>query len=67
MVSVVVNGEQRSFEDGTTVEGMLTALEIRRSRLAVERNREIVPRTAYAQTPLAEGDRFEIVSLVGGG
>lgn len=67
MVSVVVNGEQRSFEDGTTVEGMLTALEIRRSRLAVERNREIMPRTAYAQTPLAEGDRFEIVSLVGGG
>ena len=67
MVTVIVNGEERGFEEGTTVEGMLTALEIKRSRLAVERNREIVPRTAYARTPLAEGDRFEIVSLVGGG
>ena len=69
MISVIVNGEERRLEEGATVEDLLELLEVkRRGRgLAVERNREIVPRTAYEQTPLAEGDSIEIVTLVGGG
>lgn len=67
MITVILNGEERTFAEGTTVEEMLTELQVNRSRLAVERNREIVPRTGYAETPLSDGDRIEIVSLVGGG
>ncbi len=69
MISVTVNGEERRLEDGATVEKLLQSLEVkRRGRgLAVERNREIVPRTTYEQTPLADGDAIEIVTLVGGG
>ena len=69
MISVTVNGDERRLGDGATVEDLLELLEVkRRGRgLAVERNREIVPRTAYERTPLADGDAIEIVSLVGGG
>jgi len=69
VISVTVNGEERRLEDGATVEKLLQSLEVkRRGRgLAVERNREIVPRTTYEQTPLADGDAIEIVTLVGGG
>ena len=64
---VFVNGEARVLPDGATVETLLAALAIDRRRLAVERNLEIVPRAAHATTPLAEGDRVEIVTMVGGG
>jgi thiamine biosynthesis protein ThiS len=67
MIAVTVNGEERRFEQGATVEDLLAEMQVRRKFLAVERNREVVPRTAYAATPLADGDRLEIVSLVGGG
>jgi len=67
MISVTVNGKERQVGEGTTVEDLLTMLEVKRSRLAVERNREIVPRTSYAETELADGDKIEIVTLVGGG
>ena len=64
---VFVNGEARDLPDGATVETLLVALAIDRRRIAVERNLEIVPRAAHATTPLAEGDRVEIVTMVGGG
>ncbi|HUX06972.1 MAG TPA: sulfur carrier protein ThiS [Acidobacteriota bacterium] len=67
MITVTINGEERQLEQGTTVDALLTLMKAKRSFLAVERNREIVPRTAYAETTLADGDRVEIVTLVGGG
>jgi thiamine biosynthesis protein ThiS len=67
LISVTVNGEKRQFKDNITVEDLLNTLDIKRERLAVERNREIVPRTRYAETVLEDGDSLEIVSLVGGG
>jgi len=66
-VRVFVNGEARDVPDGATVETLLAALAIDRRRVAVERNREIVPRAAHAATPLAPDDRVEIVTMVGGG
>ena len=48
-------------------ESLLAALGIDRRQIAVERNQEIVPRAEHATTPLAEGDRVEIVTMVGGG
>jgi len=66
-VRVFVNGEARDVPDGATVETLLAVLAIDRRRIAVEKNREIVPRAAHATTPLAPDDRVEIVTMVGGG
>jgi thiamine biosynthesis protein ThiS len=66
-MNVFVNSEPREVADGTTVETLLQALEIDRRTVAVERNREIVPRARHAETTLSEGDRIEIVQMVGGG
>jgi thiamine biosynthesis protein ThiS len=49
------------------VAALLERLRVSLARVAVERNREILPKAQYPVTPLAEGDVFEIVELVGGG
>jgi sulfur carrier protein len=66
-MKLFVNGEARDVPDGATIESLLAALGVDRRRIAVERNQEIVPRAEHATTPLAEGDRVEIVTMVGGG
>lgn len=66
-IAVVINGQQRTVEDGTTVLRLLTELGLGDRRVAVERNREIVPRAEHATTQLADGDRLEVVTFVGGG
>ena len=66
-VRLTLNGEERSFEGVTSIAALITALELDTRKLAVERNLEIVPRSAYARTPIADGDRIEIVAFVGGG
>jgi sulfur carrier protein len=64
---IIVNGEPSEHPDGLTVSGLLTSLGLEPQRVAVERNQQIVPRSRHVQTSLAEGDRLEIVTLVGGG
>lgn len=66
-MKIRVNGEERTFSEPVSVEHLLTEMEIPRTALAVELNREIVPRTEYESTLLTDGDSVEIVSLVGGG
>jgi thiamine biosynthesis protein ThiS len=66
-MQIIVNGQPRSERDGASVAELLAALSLEPRRVAVERNKRIVPRAQYAQTPLAEGDTLEIVTLVGGG
>jgi sulfur carrier protein len=66
-MQLVVNGELREFAVVTSIESLVAALGLDRRKLAVERNLEIVPRSAFASTLLAEGDRIEIVAFVGGG
>lgn len=66
-MNLFVNGETASAPDGATVEALLEQLGLPQKGVAVERNREIVPRSLYANTRLAEGDRIEIVQFVGGG
>ena len=51
----------------TTIETLVSLLGLDRRKLAVERNLEIVPRSAFGATALADGDRIEIVAFVGGG
>jgi thiamine biosynthesis protein ThiS len=72
MPKIVVNGESREVAPGTTVDGLVQALEregrpIDRRAIAVEVNREVVPRSTYGAHPLAERDVVEIVTIVGGG
>jgi thiamine biosynthesis protein ThiS len=62
-----VNGEWSPAGPDETVAALLERLRIDPRRVAVERNLEILPRTRYAETRLADGDRIEIVQFVGGG
>lgn len=64
---IVVNGDPRSVDRGTTVLGLLEQLGLRSEHVAVERNRAIVPRAEHAATALVPGDALEIVTFVGGG
>lgn len=66
-IDVVINGQPRSVEVGTTVSVLLEQLGLGDRKVAVERNREIVPRAQHATTTLAAGDRLELVTFVGGG
>jgi sulfur carrier protein len=66
-LQLIVNGETRSFADVAHVAALVAALGLDTRKVAVERNLEIVPRSAYGKTPLADGDRIEIVAFVGGG
>lgn len=66
-VKIVMNGEPREIESGLTVARLLDVLEMQPRFLAVERNFELVPRTRHAECVLEDGDKIEIVTLVGGG
>lgn len=66
-ISIVVNGEQREAKPGAMVADLLVALGLNTGRVAIERNLEILPRSAWTQTPVHSGDRYEIVQFVGGG
>ncbi len=66
-VRISLNGEARELPEGTTVAGMLEALQLAPGRVAVERNREIVSRDRHALVILGNGDEVEVVTFVGGG
>jgi sulfur carrier protein len=66
-VEISVNGKPRQVAPGTTVAALIAELGLAGKPVAVERNREIVPRAQHATTTLAAGDRLELVTFVGGG
>lgn len=66
-IDVVINGQPRSISKGTTVSVLLGDLGLADRPVAVERNREVVPRAQHSSTVLAAGDRLEVVTFVGGG
>lgn len=66
-LTLTLNGEARSFDAPMTVAELLREIGLDTRKVAVERNEEIVPRSAYAATALAEGDSLEIVHFIGGG
>ena len=67
MIQVTVNGQRHGFEAPVDVKSLLEKLEMAGKKIAVERNGEIVPKSAHARTLVADGDRLEIVVAVGGG
>ena len=67
MISIILNGDPRSIVPGTSVAALLAELVLDATKVAVERNLEIVPRSTFGAVLLTEGDRLEIVHFVGGG
>jgi sulfur carrier protein len=66
-MQLTVNGEPVQLSDGATVAALLDRLEVRAARVAVEVNRVVVRREQHATYRLADGDRVEVVTFVGGG
>lgn len=67
MIQVLVNGAVQRFEQPVRLAELIERMQLAGKKIAVERNGEIVPRSAHGQTVLADGDRLEIVVAVGGG
>jgi sulfur carrier protein len=66
-MTVTINGEPREVPDGLTVTGLLEHLGMRTDRVAIERNRDILPRPKWLETRVEPNDSYEIVHFVGGG
>ena len=66
-MNLTVNGEDRSFGALASLSDLVAELGLDARKVAVEHNLEIVPRSAYGRTALADGDRIEIVHFIGGG
>lgn len=66
-MNVLVNGAPHEVPEETTVRGLIERLGLTDGPVAVERNREIVPRATHGQVRLEDGDVVEIVHFVGGG
>jgi sulfur carrier protein len=64
---LLVNGEERDVAGVLTIADLVASLGLDARKVAVERNLEIAPRSTYADTALADGDRIEIVTFIGGG
>jgi sulfur carrier protein len=66
-IHVTLNGAHREFPAPLTFSQLVDEMSLAGRRIAVERNGEIVPRSGFATTRLADGDRIEVVVAVGGG
>jgi len=67
LMQITVNGAPRRFDNPLCVAELIEQLGMTGRKIAVERNGEIVPKSAHARTSLSDGDRLEIVVAVGGG
>ncbi|MEP3246062.1 MAG: sulfur carrier protein ThiS [Sneathiella sp.] len=66
-MNLTINGEKREYNRSLTIDELLKDLELDGQKVALERNLEIVPKSAYSTTPLEDGDKLEIVHFIGGG
>lgn len=66
-IAVTINGEEKQLDGPMSVAALLQSLNLAAPKVAVEHNLDIVPRAAYGDTVLSDGDRIEIVHFIGGG
>ena len=66
-MNIVINGEQRTLDNGTNLQQLISILSLENKRLAIEVNQEIVPRSEHASYALKQDDKVEIVQAIGGG
>ncbi|MFM1921765.1 MAG: sulfur carrier protein ThiS [Candidatus Hydrogenedentota bacterium] len=64
---VIVNGEERSIDEGSTLDALVTTLGLNAGPIVVQRNDEIIEKSRLDQVSLSDGDRIELVRFVGGG
>ena len=67
MIQVIVNGSAQRYDAPLAVAELVQRMALGGRKVAVEKNGEIVPKSAHASTLIADGDRLEIVAAVGGG
>lgn len=65
--AIQFNGQPLEIPNGSTVSDLLRLAEVRTTLIAVERNKELVPKRLHSETIVEEGDEIEVVTLVGGG
>jgi len=66
-MTLTINGEDRVFENLTTLSDLVSHLGMKPDRVAIELNRELIRRDRWPETKLCNGDKLEIVHFVGGG
>lgn len=66
-MEIRLNGELKTLVKPTTLADLVAEMGLDTRKIAIERNREIVPKSAYAATALASADEIEIVAFIGGG
>ena len=66
-MKLTINGDDREFSSNLTVASLIAELGMKPDRVAVELNRDLVPRDRWDKTPLSADDKLEIVHFVGGG
>ncbi|MBF0470687.1 MAG: sulfur carrier protein ThiS [Gammaproteobacteria bacterium] len=66
-MKITVNGDEIEMADSATAADLILQLKLEGKRVAMEVNREIVPRSTYADHPLQQGDNIELVHAIGGG
>jgi thiamine biosynthesis protein ThiS len=66
-MTLTINGATREFNSASSLSALLIQLNLKFDRVAVELNRELIPRDRWDATQLADGDKLEIVHFVGGG
>jgi len=67
LITISLNGERREVPENLMLDRLLEWLKLPLDRIAVEVNLQIARRAAWAETPIGEGDRLEVVHFVGGG
>jgi thiamine biosynthesis protein ThiS len=67
MITITVNGEERSAKPGSSVTDLLDEMGLDPGRVAIERNLQILSRPDWQKTGVQDGDRYEVVQFVGGG
>ncbi|TNF92216.1 MAG: sulfur carrier protein ThiS [Gammaproteobacteria bacterium] len=66
-MNIILNGETRAMRSDTSLSDLITELDLTNKRIAIEVNREIIPRGNFHDHELQEGDKIEIVHAIGGG
>ncbi len=66
-MQLIINGEAREFAGELTLSALVEQFGMAAGRVAIELNRDIVPRERWSETVLKDGDKLEIVHVVGGG
>ena len=66
-MQVTINAEPQTVPDDSSVADLIDLLQLQNKRLAIEINKELVPRSTFATHKLTESDEIEIVQAIGGG